>query len=185
MTAYRGPLERIDPDGLDILEATGAWMAEEKFDGEWVCLHVRDGMIHEAESRQGLELDSAWWVIDTRLGLGPDSPWSGGHCLHGESMPDATIRLWDASVIAGEDLRARPIEYRRHLLEGLHAALPAWARAELLLAPRWMSDFRARYDEVMARGGEGLVVKRRGSSLETRRADGKCLHWVKVKRGRD
>jgi len=173
---YRGPLRTIGPEQLSACEASGRYVAEQKFDGEWCCLSVRGGAIVSATSRSGLDLDSAWWVSDLRLGPGLLEAE-----IHGESMECGRIHVWDLVSCGGHDLRAVPLEDRRATLERLHAAILPGTREDLPLVERRHTGFARWYAEILERGGEGLILKARGSSLATGRQDGKLDHWLKCK----
>ncbi|MEK7180496.1 MAG: hypothetical protein AAB706_03395 [Patescibacteria group bacterium] len=175
IAGYRGPLDCIGPDRLDALDATEEWVAEEKYDGCWARVVVRGGVIAEVVSRAGLDLDPAWAWPGVDLGV------RVACVLHGEAMDDGALHLWDLVERDGEDLRGLALEMRREALRRLYASTPSRVRADLHMVDQRATGFRTYYDQVMARGGEGLVLKRRGSTLLTRRRDGKLAAWLKIK----
>lgn len=81
---------------------------------------------------------------------------------------------FDLLWLDGEDLRARPLEERRELLESVLAN----ARPPLLLAERVPGTTGEAMAVATRRGWEGLIAKRRGSPyVGTRSHD-----WLKLKR---
>ncbi len=81
--------------------------------------------------------------------------------------------VFDLLWLDGEDLRKRPLEERRELLESVMAN----TRAPLELAQRVRGEEEQALAEAKARGWEGLLAKLRGSVYTgTRSAD-----WLKLK----
>ncbi len=81
--------------------------------------------------------------------------------------------VFDLLWLDGEDLRRRPLEERRELLESVMAN----TGAPLELAQRVRGDEESAVAEAKARGWEGLLAKLRGSPYTgTRSAD-----WLKLK----
>ena len=175
IAGYRGPLECVGPDGLDTLEATGLYVAEEKHNGCFAESIVIGGTVSEIYSRSGLPLDDAWPLLDLRL-----RP-SGGAVLHGEHLADGAIWIWDAPLLADKDLRDWPLAARRAALEAWYSTVDPAARDDVRLAEQRTMGFRAFFDQIVGRAGEGIVLKAKHSTLATRRADGKLRDWVKVK----
>lgn len=174
---YRGPLRTIGPESLEGLESSGAWIAEEKYDGHWARIMVERGSITRILGRSGEDLDRAWWAVG--LAVGP--PGCAGE-LHGESMRDDMIRLWDVVSWADRSLEETSLEQRRAILEVICAGMPVSARRDLRIAPRLDPGWRDQYQRIVGGGGgEGLVLKLRGSTLSTRRRDGKLCQWAKIK----
>ncbi len=90
--------------------------------------------------------------------------------------PSATHRFvaFDLLWLDGEDLRARPLEERRELLESVLAN----ARPPLVIAERVPGPTSEAMKEAERHGWEGLIAKRRGSRYSgTRSTD-----WLKLKR---
>ncbi|HVP59942.1 MAG TPA: non-homologous end-joining DNA ligase [Myxococcaceae bacterium] len=89
--------------------------------------------------------------------------------------PEAEHRyvVFDLLWLDGEDLRSRPLEERRELLESVMAN----TRPPLELAQRVRGDEESALAEAKRRGWEGLLAKLRGSPYTgTRSAD-----WLKLK----
>jgi len=92
--------------------------------------------------------------------------------LHGASSRIG-YAVFDLLWLEGEDLRSRPLEERRQLLESLLAdAPPAVEVAEEVAGPIEKAMARARRER-----WEGVIAKRRGSRYEGRRS----RDWLKVK----
>jgi bifunctional non-homologous end joining protein LigD len=87
----------------------------------------------------------------------------------GESMLYAFDLLW----LNGEDLRQRPLEERRELLESLLSNVAA----PLALAERLDGGPEKALAKIARQGGEGIVIKRRGSVYEPKRS----RNWLKLK----
>ncbi len=88
---------------------------------------------------------------------------------------------FDLLWLDGRDLRARPIEERRQLLEALLASSPAGSGGAHLSFSRAVGGDAASVDALVAAarssGLEGLVAKRRGSPY----VGGASSHWLKIK----
>ncbi len=81
--------------------------------------------------------------------------------------------VFDLLWLDGEDLRARSIEERRRLLERVLAGAPPDLQMSIEITGdhvRWMA-------QAAAKGFEGLLAKRRGSTYESRRSGA----WLKLK----
>jgi bifunctional non-homologous end joining protein LigD len=91
----------------------------------------------------------------------------------GEASADHRYAVFDLLWLDGEDLRSRPLEERRELLESVMAN----TRPPLELAQRVGGDEESALAEAKRGGWEGLLAKLRGSPyVGTRSAD-----WLKLK----
>jgi bifunctional non-homologous end joining protein LigD len=104
--------------------------------------------------------------------------WVAGERRHVTIAYAAFDLLW----LDGRDLRARPLEERRELLEALLASAPPPAEGHATLAfSRAVEGDAASIDALVAAARaanlEGLVAKRRGSPY----VGGASSHWLKVK----
>ncbi|HZJ56275.1 MAG TPA: non-homologous end-joining DNA ligase [Myxococcaceae bacterium] len=91
----------------------------------------------------------------------------------GDSGAEHRYMVFDLLWLDGEDLRSRPLEERRELLESVMAN----TRSPLELAQRVRDDEVAALAEAKRHGWEGLLAKLRGSQyVGTRSAD-----WLKLK----
>ncbi|MGC5225171.1 ATP-dependent DNA ligase [Micromonospora sp. DT81.3] len=86
----------------------------------------------------------------------------------------ASLVLFDVLALAGEDVRVRPFDERRHMLEQLAAS---W-RPPLTLSPMTVDVAEARgwFEDMAAAGIEGLVVK--GAQQAYKPGE---RQWIKVK----
>lgn len=178
---YVGPKIRIKREDLPQYEATGDWVAEIKWDGEWGLFTVHDGIVVGLDSRTGLPLGGN--LVKQIVAKSS----SGQMC--GELVSDK-IHLFDIYNWNGMDLRDLPLEDRREALEMVHGTLQEWStcRDRILLVERRNSGFLAWYDQLMAgksklRGAhaEGLVLKKKGSPLRATNADGKVEFQIRCK----
>jgi len=91
----------------------------------------------------------------------------------GDAGAQHRYAIFDLLWLDGEDLRARPLEERRELLESVMAN----TRSPLELAQRVRGDEQSALAEAKRCGWEGLLAKLRGSPYSgTRSAD-----WLKLK----
>jgi DNA ligase-1 len=92
----------------------------------------------------------------------------------------AHIRLYDALVIAGEDLREKTFSERRARLESWHAKLrPPRTDVSELIDVSTKEDLLRIWRNTRGAGIEGLMLKRRASPYIAGRPKG---HWFKWKR---
>ena len=92
----------------------------------------------------------------------------------------AHVRLYDALIINGEDLRALPFVERRARLEQWHAAVrPPRTDLSELIEVRDREELMRIWRETRGAGIEGLMLKRRSSPYLAGRPRG---HWYKWKR---
>jgi bifunctional non-homologous end joining protein LigD len=87
---------------------------------------------------------------------------------------EAVYFVFDLLWLDGEDLRKRPLEERRALLETL---LGKRSSGAIRLGEQTAGSARAALEAAAAAGHEGLIAKRRGSAYESRRSKA----WVKLK----
>jgi DNA ligase-1 len=92
----------------------------------------------------------------------------------------AHIRLYDALVIAGEDLREQPFSERRARLESWHERVrPPRTDVSELIDMTTKDDLVGLWRNARGTGVEGLMLKRRASPYIAGRPKG---HWFKWKR---
>jgi DNA ligase-1 len=83
---------------------------------------------------------------------------------------------YDVLEDRGDDIRQRPLDERRQVLEG-HVSLPGVLRtSEIVTAPSW-SDLAALRSTSRALGVEGLMLKRRSSPYAVGRRRGDWWKW--------
>ena len=84
---------------------------------------------------------------------------------------------YDVLEDRGADIRHRPLDERRHVLESRIFALPGVLRtSEIVTAPSW-SDLAALRSTSRALGVEGLMLKRRSSPYRVGRRRGDWWKW--------
>ncbi|MFL5273469.1 MAG: non-homologous end-joining DNA ligase [Anaeromyxobacteraceae bacterium] len=157
---------------------------EVKYDG-FRALSAVSGGKATVQSRNGLDLGGRFpaiqrvlpklvvgeAVLDGEL-VAPGGEGSAFQALH-EAGDRVVYVVFDLLWLEGEDLRARPIEERRELLESLLATAPPELRvAEEVEGPIDAALARARRER-----WEGVIAKRPGSAYEGRRS----RDWLKVK----
>jgi hypothetical protein len=94
------------------------------------------------------------------------------------------IHLFDIVQLGSEDLKAQTNLQRYVRLAQVYqeiAQIPEY-RERFLLVPIVMTGFESYYDEALAEGYEGLVLKPRDGKYETSRLDGKRDDWFRCKR---
>lgn len=197
---FIGPKLQIQPDQLDLYERTGRYVCEVKHDGAWCEVTVDDhGNISKLTGRSGKEFSGA--IVEGLIGSGGGAP-KTVYIAELEAVTEASTRIhaetgvrrlhvFDVVNMLGNDTRCLPYEERRKLLEivarswvPLHdgRTLTSKTAQRLFLVERCTSEFRAFYDNVMARGGEGLVLKFLGTKYPTR--GGKTNDWIRCKEHR-
>jgi bifunctional non-homologous end joining protein LigD len=165
------------------------FVAEPKYDGFRALVALASGRV-AMWSRNRLDLARRFPAVAAPLGRIA----AGDAVLDGELVAfDARgvprfERLHDAGAgtalvafdllrLDGEDLRGRPIEARRALLERLLDAAPAPVRRMVRLMERLDPAGGDVLETARRRGLEGLVLKRRGSPYVA----GRSTAWLKVK----
>jgi len=83
------------------------------------------------------------------------------------------IFFFDILWLDGEDLRSKPYEERRALLEKVLRRPPAGVKIVEIIEKPWTEALR----DAAKDGYEGIIAKRRGSTYETRRSK----EWLKIK----
>lgn len=183
-------IEKVWPPMLATLSEPDAAPADQfvyevKYDG-YRALAAKSGARVAAKSRNAIDLLGRFGyvrdalqslvvgeaVLDGEL-VGLDEQGRSRFELLGDS--DATQRfvVFDVLWLEGEDLRHRPLEERRELLESLVAG----SGGRLALAERIEGPTSAAMARAQAAGFEGLLAKRKGSPYTgTRSSD-----WLKLK----
>jgi bifunctional non-homologous end joining protein LigD len=168
------------------------WVYEEKYDGwrmlaykreDQVRLISRPGRDHTrrfpalvaavgALPARTLILDGEIAVFDTALVSRFE--WLRGR-PKGETATPALYMAFDCLYARGEDLRERSLRIRSHELEG-----EVDGHRLILPARRLADDGFTAWEEVLARGYEGLVAKDPASHYR----EGRTPAWLKVKQPR-
>ena len=92
------------------------------------------------------------------------------HKRHGD---DAVLIAFDPVELNGEDLRRRPIEYRKRML----AKLVRGPHPGIVLNEFFEGGGDIVYEHACKLGCEGIVSKRLGSRYRS----GRSPHWLKIK----
>jgi DNA ligase 1 len=102
----------------------------------------------------------------------------GRKVLGARILADVPVVLmaFDLLELAGQDVRERPLEWRRAQLEAIAPASPALALSPLVASPSW-EELRTLRHESRARKVEGFMLKRRGSPYRVGRRRGDWWKW--------
>jgi DNA ligase-1 len=88
----------------------------------------------------------------------------------------AVLVSYDLLEADGEDVRERPLEWRRERLEQVTAGKDALVLSPLVVAASW-SELASLREESRVRAVEGLMLKRRGSPYRVGRRRGDWWKW--------
>jgi DNA ligase D-like protein (predicted ligase) len=157
------------------------WVFERKLDGIR-CLAVKDGGVTRLWSRNELSLNDRYPALAAALDADP----ADGFVLDGEAVAfvggrdrfgagdgaELYLYAFDVLVAGGEDLRPRPLEERRAVLEGLLD----W-RDPLRITEQLTGDGATLLEQACRDGWEGLIAKRVGSPYVSARS----RDWLKLK----
>jgi DNA ligase-1 len=188
----------------EALGEPGEWQAEWKWDGIRAQLIRRAGQVflwsrgEERVTERFPEIAEAAALLPEGTVLdGEVMPWRDGRPLPFAQLQrrigrkklgpailaevPVVLLVYDLLEVEGEDVRDRPLSWRRARLETLLAALPAQAAARLLPSPvveggSW-ERVQAAYAGARAAGAEGLMLKRRDAPYGTGRRRGPWWKW--------
>jgi DNA ligase 1 len=194
------PLE-VEPDELG---EPREWQAEWKWDGIRAQVVRRGGATYvwsrgeELVTERFPELAQAAALLPDGTVLdGEIMPWKDGRPLPfaqlqrriGRKMlgpkilaeVPVVLLAFDLLECGGEDVRGRPMEWRRARLEALLAASPGAVSSRFLPSPvvaaaAW-DDVRGAYREARSTGAEGLMLKRASSAYGVGRRKGDWWKW--------
>jgi ATP-dependent DNA ligase len=187
---YVGPKEMITVDRLPALESSGQWVAEEKHDGVWTLITVTDGKIVGLESRVSLPFPEGETAGLYKKQLVGDAngllvgemvaDWvEGGHGVERSRSGTRRLHLFDIIEWNGLVFREYPLETRRQALEAVYETLDSGDLVKLV--EQRLDGWNEWYEEIVARGGEGLVIKRKDSIYRAVNSDGKIDSWKRLK----
>lgn len=183
-------LDRVFPPMLATLAAAPPadehdWYVEHKYDGFRALAGLSRGRV-ALRSRNALDLAGRFPSVARALGkivvgeavidgeiVALDKDGVSRFQLLQNARGDLVFAAFDLLWLNGEDLRRRPIEERRDLLESLLSNVPA----SLRLSQRLDGTIADALDDAKARGLEGIVAKRKGSVYEGTRS----RSWLKLK----
>ena len=183
-------LSRVWPPMLAVLSKGTAAPAEQyvyevKYDGYRALAAISGGKV-SVRSRNDLDFGARFpWVLPALSQIVVGEAVLDGELVAldaagvsrfqrlGDPSADHRYAVFDLLWLDGQDLRGRPLEERRELLESVMAN----THPPLELAERVRGDEKSALAEARAHGWEGLLAKRRGSLYTgTRSAD-----WLKLK----
>jgi DNA ligase-1 len=190
-------LEEADFAALDL----AAFSAEWKWDGIRVQIAARGGEVH-LYSRTGDEIGASFpdvtgaWsfdaVLDGELLVvrgGEVAPFNdlqqrlnrkGVTRRQTEQFP-GHVRLYDALMIEGEDLRGLPLLERRARLEAWHARVrPPRTDLSQIVPVSGKEELQRLWSATRATGIEGLMLKRRDSAYVAGRPKGLWWKWKRA-----
>ena len=161
-------------------------VSEVKYDGYRALAAISGGRI-SLQSRNALDLAASFpkvvrglkkivaaeVVLDGEI-IALDDGGNGRFKLLQRGEGELRYAVFDVLWLDGEDLRSRPLEERRDLLESLLANVDP----PVVLAERLPEDLGDAMAEVRRRGLEGLIAKRKGSPY---RSGVRGADWSKVK----
>jgi bifunctional non-homologous end joining protein LigD len=182
---------------VDLMHATqlpkpfhrAGWVYEEKYDG-WRVVAYKDADRVRLVSRNGRDLTHRFPELVAAVGALPartlildgeicrfdDRLVSRFEWLHGrpndETATPPMLMVFDCLYARRKDLRGRPLDVRRHVLES-----EVDGHRLILPARRLADDGLTAWAEVLARGYEGLVAKDPASPY----VGGRTVKWLKVK----
>lgn len=183
---YLGPKTQIQPHELGRYD-NGKWAAEEKHDGHWAEVKTDEcGVIVSITGRSGKTVNNS--NVDGLLGLNIGLP-SSIFAAELEAGTEAAMQrielhglrrlfLFDVVVLFGKDTTKLPYEKRRELLELAGTKVQS---ERVNVVRRVTEGFESFYHTVMKEGGEGVVLKKLGTTYERYNSSGKTDDWVRCK----
>jgi ATP-dependent DNA ligase len=191
---YCGPHLYIKRSDLIKLEKTGKFVGECKQDGYWCALYVDNNgpRSHKFESRTGNNFDGADLMNLRKVDM---AKIGAGTILIGEleaGTQAANIkferigfrRIWlhDIVMCRGKDLRKlRVIDRQKLLRTVIWPLLPDRTKIQLPLIEQTRTNFVEFYDRTLAKGDEGMVLKRWDVHGWPSRSNGKSDEWFRIK----
>jgi ATP-dependent DNA ligase len=191
---YLGPKEYIKPIHLDRFENKG-YVAEVKHDGAWCCVETdSEGYLKSFTSRTGKTFGVDDCFSNIKINL-PNSILTGELEVASQAATKNFNKLgyrrlfiFDAVNMLGNDIKKMPYINRRKLLEHVFSGSNGFVidkrnspSACISLVEKRESGFKKFFDEVVAGGGEGLVLKKKDSLYYTHISDGKTESWLRSK----
>jgi hypothetical protein len=170
------------------------WMMEEKYDGERVTLARLKGGVLKAWSRPQRGNDAAivrvvpQHIADVFAALPPDLTFTldGEEYVPGGYSSDAArlentnklvLTVFDITRLLGQDTTGEPWDRRREYLEELFSRSAFNKQTAVQLAPVFEPS-AAKVKEILARRGEGVILKRRAARYQPGR---RSADFLKVK----
>lgn len=146
-----------------------SYCCQEKEDGE------RRMLLRENLTAKGINRNGQFVVIPATIERASDLLRFNSFLFDGEAIGE-TLRIWDLLELDGEDLRLQSMQVR---YERLRSAVPNYLGFSIQVVPTaFTRDAKLRlFQEVKARGGEGVVFKLVAAPYE----EGKSRYALKFK----
>lgn len=169
----------------------GDWVYEIKFDGYRMLARVRNGKVNfftrngndwtsrlpdQVKAIESLKLKDSWLDGEVVV-LGEDGLpnfQALQNAFDAGLSQDIIYYLFDAPYLNGEDIRDRPVQERRKLVEKI---IPRRTASLLRYSATFDADHRSIIESACAMSLEGVIGKRSGSTYVSRRSD----DWIKLK----
>lgn len=162
-------LVSIEDDEIERYITDDDWIAEPKHDGERRFLIVKDGAI-SGGNRKGQTVALPKTITDA-------ATFDHEVVLDGEQIGDRFV-FWDILILDGTDLRAKPWHEREAAMSaGAFSREPAICRTVTATSTEAKRKLVA---DQRAKGGEGVVFKRRNAPYDPGRP-GSNAAWIKYK----
>lgn len=188
---YLGPGPNIEPEDLDEYEKTGDYIYQPKRDGMWAEYRIGPPNVLQsrAADKPSVSGSNAGDLLYLKVPLPSGSKLAGELEATSQWSTKRFIKsgirhlfLFDAIFIGDEDLRKLTTEIRyNRLVEVVGSFTDPVVKERLILVPSFRDKFRERFEQEMAEGGEGCVLKRVDSVYYTYASDGKTDNWVRCK----
>ncbi len=153
---YQGCGRRITPDELPAMERSGKWIAEPKYDGNWVSVRGTGNGSPKVANRPGRSLRIGG-LAPLPVGTVVAGEWAGG-TQAGETRRLAvgheSVDVFDLLFADGQDLRSESRATRQAALDVLFSGHPAIQKT-YRRSPVFTERFAERFEEQT----EGLVLK--------------------------
>lgn len=191
------PASRIPSHDLDSYEATGEWIAQRKFNGTHVLLHVSQGGDVGILTRHGtppkmfsLSKNHILQILALNLERGKEY-WFDGELLdHKTASPvyKGKIVLFDVLQAGRYFLRNPNQAERLKILSDIcgnptkrepNRGIALEVSEDLWVAENWTSGFRDRFSDFLDMDEiEGLVLRKASSALENFGREKYDVHWI-------
>ena len=155
------------------LSQNPAWIAEPKYNGSRLQLHVIDGAFHFWNRHQEpLVYTPSREVLDSLRSLDLKGYWLfDGEMRHNKTKGiERQAVLYDVFIANGELLNAKPFWWRRQIMAGIKGLLVGDEEA-VSLTHQYQDRFKEAFDGLITRDEiEGLVIKNLQGRLNLGRA---------------
>ena len=187
--SYLGPKDQVQPSVLSRYE-NGKWVAEEKRDGVWACIETdSDGRIHSITSRTGTAFSKGdthglinyWFGVPNSTFIGELEATTQAAINNYAKVGYRRIWLFDVTQLLSEDVRHLTQQERRKLLELALEKQPVETKIRFPIVEQRNKNFQEFFKQIIADGGEGLVLKKLDSKYSPQTSSGKTHDWVRVK----